>query len=290
MLILGGNGYLGSKVVRRFLEQGDEVVCTKRKNSDLSRLNDLHERITWIPASLDAIEAVNQYTTFDFFVNMACNYEDCNGYYGSTLEANVEFPLRVFDKLVNCGTMNYLTIGTGLPINFNMYSFSKSIFASFGKFYVEKHGVNFYNLKLEMFYGSDEPRSRFLPSMISKMIKGEVVDTTLGIQKRDIISVEDVVKAIMIIVKSEIRGYNEIPVGTGLSPHISEIVDFLWEETGRKSKVNKGVIPMRQNEPDCVADISILAKLGEWRPIYWKDGMKQMIHDMKKQINGGMLR
>ena len=55
----------------------------------------------------------------------------------------------------------------------------------------------------------------------------------------------------------------------------------LWEETGKKSEVYKGAIEMRDNEPDCVADVSILSKLGNWEPITWKKGLKEMIESMK---------
>ena len=41
ILLLGGNGYLGSKVARALLEAGNSVVCTTRASSDLSRIADI---------------------------------------------------------------------------------------------------------------------------------------------------------------------------------------------------------------------------------------------------------
>lgn len=283
VLILGGNGYLGSKVTRRIVGEGHHVVCTKRTNSDLSRLKDIESKINWIPASIDAIDRTTADTQFDYVMNMACNYGRGDTVYDHVLEANFEFPLNVLNKTVERGTRNFLTIGTGLPEKLNMYSFSKKMLNEFGRFYVEKHGINFSTLQLEMFYGADEPGDRFFPSVISSMLKGEEINTTIGTQKRDIISVEDIVQAISMAFHSDLQGYNEIPVGTGVAPSISEIVDYIWEETGRKSKVNKGVIPMRANEPDCVADVSYISSIGEWNPIPWKQGLKQMIDMMEEQ-------
>ena len=120
-----------------------------------------------------------------------------------------------------------------------MYSFSKTIFSEFWKFYVEKYGITFSALSLELFYGADEPRNRFLPSTINKMIKGELVETTIGTQCRDIIAADDVIKAIKIFMEADLSGFNEIPVGTGEAPSISDIVDFIWDETGRKSEIKK---------------------------------------------------
>ena len=282
-LILGGNGYIGSKITRRLLEDGHTVVCTKRVTSDLSRLSDLQEKIRWIPSSVDGVKSAMQYIKFDYVLNMACNYGKNHILYDEVIDANIEFPLDVLNVAVNDGIKNYITIGTGLPDELNMYSFSKKMFSEFGRFYAEKHNISFCSILLEMFYGADEPDNRFLPSVISKMIAGNPVDTTTGTQHRDIICADDIVKAILLIIDSNLDGYHEIPVGTGVAPTISEIVDYIWNETGRKSVVNKGTIPMRDNEPDCLADTTILKSMGEWNPIPWKTGISQMIKQMEEQ-------
>jgi CDP-paratose synthetase len=41
---------------------------------------------------------------------------------------------------------------------------------------------------------------------------------------------------------------------------------------------------MREQEPDCVADISVLEQIGEWKPLFWKDGLKQMIEEMRGRL------
>lgn len=291
ILVLGANGYLGSKIVHRLINNKHiYIVCTKRVKSDMSRVNDLvnDSRVKFIPATMEAVEAVLQYTYFDWVLNIACNYGRSNGLYDSVIESNIEFPLKILDKVVEKGTKRFLTIGTGLPDRFNMYSFSKKMFSEFGKFYVEKHGIDFYNLKLEMFYGSDEPKERFIPNLIYNMLMGNEINVTIGTQRRDIISIKDVEDVIIRTVYEQLylpKGYIEISVGTGVGPTISEIVDFIWNETGRKSIVNKGAAPLRKDEPDCIANIEILARNNEWCPIFWKDGLRQMISEIQKQLS-----
>ena len=284
ILILGGNGYIGSKITRALISANNSVVCTKRVSSELSRLNDLQDKILWIPASVDGVTSAMQYMSFDYVLNMACNYGRSTVLYDDVIEANLEFPLRILNTVVERGTNKFLTIGTGLPDNFNMYSFSKKVLSEFGRFYSERHNIVFNSLQLEMFYGADEPRNRFLPSIITKMIAGEPVDTTIGTQRRDIISSDDIVKAIMMVIESNLKGYHEIPVGTGEAPTISEIVDYIWEMTGKKSRINKGAIPIRENEPDCLADTTILKTIGCWNPIPWKNGIKNMIIRMEEGL------
>lgn len=283
IIVLGSNGYLGSKIVHSLVKQGNYVVCTKRNTSNVSRLEDLigNNLIKLIPATVEAIETVLQYEKFDWVLNIVCNYGRNDVLYGNVIESNIEFPLKVLNMVVKNGIKKFLTIGTGLPDRLNMYSFSKKMFSEFGKFYVEKHGIDFYSMRLEMFYGSDEPKDRFLPNLIYRMLDGGDVDTTLGTQKRDIVAIDDVVRAIEIVMHSNIHGYYEVPVGTGIAPTIAEIVDYIWNETGQNSIVHKGAVPMRKNEPDCVADTKLLSQIGEWNPVFWKNGLRQMIVEIK---------
>lgn len=289
-LVIGGNGYLGSKVVRRLVNEGYLVICTKRQSSKLDRLSDIRERVHWIPATIEAVEAIAAFQSYDYVLNLACNYgrnTSCDSLrrYDSIIEANTEFPLNVLDASVSLGSAHFLTIGTGLPENLNMYSFSKKALSDFGKFYAEKNNIEFVNVKLEMLYGADEPENRFISSIIRKMLKGEEVDTTIGTQHRDIIAVDDVVDAIFLILSSDLKGYQDISVGSGEAPTISELIDFIWSETGKRSRINKGVIPMRLNEPDCISDNSFIQSLGNFKPVYWKDGIREMIHSINNELN-----
>ncbi len=284
ILLLGGSGYLGSRLAIALAKKGNEVICTKRASSNIEKLQNAKlDNIICIPASLEAIEATLQYTSFDCVVNAVCNYGRNSVLYDNVIEANIEFPLKVLNKVTECGSGRFITIGTGLPDDLNMYSFSKKTFSNFGEFYVRNQGIDFFNMKLEMFYGADEPEDRFIPSLIRKMLNGDVVDVTAGTQHRDIIFIDDVVNAIIKVIEDEkLKGYHEIPVGTGTAPTISELVDYIWEQTGKVSVVNKGAVPMRKNEPDCCADISVLQSIGEWEPVFWKDGIKHMISEIGK--------
>lgn len=284
-LILGGNGYLGSKVTVELLKTGHEIFCTTRENSDLLRLKGYESQMTFIPVGADKIEHVLKTGGFDWILNMACNYGKGTVLYYSVIESNIVFPLAILDLAVKYGVKNFMTIGTGLPDRLNMYSFSKSIFSDFGKFYVEKQGINFVNMKLEMFYGADEPKDRFIPDCIMKMLQNKDVDLTPGRQKRDIIAVQDVIGAILCVIDSGIEGFQEIYVGTGEAPTIYELLTYIKRKTRSKSNLNFGVIPERIGEPDCIADITKLAELGYTCRYSWKQGIENMIGEVMENEN-----
>ena len=284
-LILGGNGYLGAKVTKALIDINANVVCTIRKKSDLSRLKDYLSNVRLIPASLEAIETVLQYEKFDWVLNFACNYGRSEDLYDNVIESNIAFPLATLNAAVGHEIKNYLTIGTGLPDTYNMYSFSKKKFSEFGKYYVDKHKINFVNLKLQMFYGADEPEDRFIPMCIHKMLRNDIVDLTEGTQKRDIVSIDDVVDLVTYVIGQKLTGYYEIEVGCGEAPSIREIIEYIYSVTQSKSELRWGAVPMRAGEPDCLADISRMKEIGYSCKKDWKTGLADMIKEIKKNEN-----
>ena len=278
-LVLGGNGYLGSKIINELNKKKHRIVATKRETSDISRVKT--KNVFWIPAKVEAIKTAMLYEPFDWILNMVCNYGRSNVLYDDCIAANFQFPLEVLNLAAEFKVSNYLTIGTGLPDEFNMYTMSKNMLAKFGEFYARMHNINFFSMKLEMFYGADEPTERFIPGLIMKCRKNQEVKVTLGTQHRDIIAVQDVVRAIIFIIDAELKGYNEIPIGTGEAPSIREIVEYVHYMTDSKSKIYFGAVPMRPNEPDCVADLTKLTKMGFTCQWPWKIGLKNMIQEIE---------
>ena len=52
ILVLGGNGYLGSKIVKQLVLKNSHVFSTIREQSDLSRLNDIKDNINFVNAKI----------------------------------------------------------------------------------------------------------------------------------------------------------------------------------------------------------------------------------------------
>lgn len=277
IFVIGGTGYLGIRIVERLIKERNIVWCVRRHDSDISRL--LSESIHFVWNSEQEIERVFSRVRFDLVLNMACSYAQGTVLYNDVLEANIEFPLRVLNIAAKYGVGRFITIGTGLPDDFNMYSFSKHMLAEFGSFYHEKHGIDFCALELEMFYGPGEPKDRFIPMCIQKMYRGEPLLLTVGTQKRDIIYIDDVCDAILFVVGRDGTGCLAIPVGTGEAPSIREIILYVHGLLHSRSELLFGAIPIRSGEPDCVADISVLSDLGFRVRYSWKDGLRKMLEE-----------
>ncbi len=255
ILLLGATGYLGGNIVQYLSDRGHNVICVVRRTSDLSRLDKLNCKI--VSNEPGQIEITFKQNYIDWVINGVTTYKPNDTLYGDMFESNIVFPLSVLNLAIKYGCKNFMTMGTGVPDDFNIYSFTKAKFSDFGRYLSEKDGINFADLRLEMFYGgNNEPDKKFLRSCALKLHTGIGLDLTEGTQKRDIIRVEDVLRIIdLIISKSYVHGYKTLPVGSGQSHSIREIILYMSEKLNSTSVINFGVIESRAGEPDTVADV-----------------------------------
>lgn len=275
VLLLGSTGYLGSNIARFLSDNGYHVFCVVRRTSDLTYVKKI-KNVHLISNDPGQIELTFEQEEINWVINSVTTYRPDEYLYGSMLESNVIFPLSVLNLAIKNRIKNYMTIGTGLPENFNVYSFTKAKFSDFGKFLSIKDGINFADLRLEMFYGGEnEPDSRFMRSCRLKMKNNEPVDLTEGTQLRDIVRVEDVLEIILKLLESDyVRGYKILPIGSGEQHSIREIMEFMKEAVGSTSQLNFGAVPIRDREPDTLADISWYKDIGYELQYSFYEGLK----------------
>ncbi len=284
ILILGGTGYLGKKVIDKLLRNNHLVICLKREDSDLQNLNLYNPNlIVWDLNDLkDRLK--ENVINIDCMINTACKYLKNNVEENEVLDANLFVPLVVFQECIKYGVKRFITIGTGLPDNFNLYSFTKREFANFGKWYSEKFNVMnqnfvFCNVELENFYGIDEPINRFIPNTIQKLKTNQPIFLTEGTQRRDFIYIDDVVNAIeKLVLIEKLPFYLDLPLGSGESPTVREVIEYLHNISKSKSELRFGAIPKRVNEPDSIANLSMLKLLDIDIKYNWKNGMKKFFN------------
>lgn len=281
ILILGGNGYLGSHIAA-CLCKNEDVTVAVRMGADIQRLNLVRNYIRFVDASIQNISLLLQREPFDWIINCVCSYGKSGEDEKTVIQTNFDYPLSVLDVAVKYAVNNFMTIGTGLPESFNIYSMTKADLSRIGKKYSQEVLINFIELKLQMFYGADEPKSRFLPMCIDKMIAGEDIELTTGEQKRDLVSVQDVEALICHILNIGVKGYRVFEVGCGEAPSIREIVEYMGNYLHSESKLLWGAKPARIGEPDCIANIERLDEIGFVCKIDWKTGLREMIDERRK--------
>lgn len=278
IVMLGGTGYLGSKILSRMEKEGHSLLCitrTPHKYPD-------RERVRY--CGLQGLEQEIQDFKPEIFISTVSRYLKEGTTEKEVIEANFEVPAQVLLACMAVGIKRVIAVGTALPESFNIYSFSKKLFAELGKWYADQDQIEFMNIKLEMFYGKDEPGDRFLSWVVQKMIRNEEIPLTVGTQKRDIIYADDAVDAICSLAGAVMpERYADIPLGTGEAPTIREVIEYLHRITESRSLLLFGAIPMRANEPDTCADKREMDKWKITVKYNWKAGMELFARYIKER-------
>ena len=280
IMVLGASGYLGKKICS-YLESAEAHIVRVIRKRDGVREG---EKEKVIYADIAAIKQELERGSYDWVINCAAVYERGGAKLHEVVDANMVFAIQVLDCAVECGVKNFLTIDTSLPKELNLYSFTKKQFAEFGDFYAKRYGITFLNIVLEMFYGEDEPKDRFLVACCHKMLAGETLSLTEGRQERDFIYIEDVCAAIRLLLNANMKGFHNISVGSGCGVSVRKLLEYMHDVLSSESKLDFGAVPLRNNEPNCVADISILKGLGFELKYPWKEGIEYFCNKIRQSI------
>lgn len=286
--VSGATGYIGGLLIDRLLKDGNYVLGITRKIND--KINSL---ILKYPQNFSVCELISEDMSLalqnfmpEVVYSTTCCYETDIKFLEKTVESNYIFPSKLLKYTIHLnGGGRFVNIGTSLPPTLNLYSLTKKQFGELGKFYSDLGKIHFVNVLLESFYGQNEPINRFIPGSIYKFLNNVDINATSGIQKRDYVKVDDVIDVLVFLAKVRLqKNFASVPLGAGDAPQIKEILEYLKEIIGSKSRINFGAIPSRLNEPSTKADLSVLRRLGYSKQMtFWKDGLKELVEEIRNE-------
>lgn len=281
ILITGGNGFLGSEIIKDLISEYRVVVLQRTfKNERLKNYPDIK---IYTAHHLEQIFKENK---IDIIIHAATVY----GRYGESsetiLDSNFLMPFRLLQFALKNKVSTFINVDTVLDKNTNDYSFTKAQFREWLMRVSDK--IQVVNMQLEHFYGPGGNKDNFITIMSAKMLQNQPeIDFTKGEQKRDFIYIGDVVSAFNKVIKclGELKQYNEFQVASGEAFTIRQMLESIKKITSSNSRLNFGNIPYRQNElmfPE--SDNRELIKLG-WQPkTSFEDGITKTINDLKKNL------
>ena len=113
-------------------------------------------------------------------------------------------------------------------------------------------------------YGPHEHPDRFVSSIISALLSGQVAPCGDGSLVRDYLHVADVASAFVALLQSDIKGAVNIASGKGVA--LTEIAGLIQQKTGRSDLVRFGARKTSSGDPHCLlASTRALAQIG-WKP------------------------
>ena len=288
ILLTGGTGFLGSKLLETLVSQDYPVVLLKRSTSKLWRIDHLIKHIKSYDIDKIPLDKAFKEQKIDIVIHTACEYGRSGKLIQQIVESNILFGLKVLDACLKYNIKTFFNTDTLLPNNLNSYTLSKKQFVEWLK--IKSNKIQVVNLKIDLMYGIKDDSTKFIPWVISQLKQNvPKIKLTTVEQKRDFIYVEDVVSALMTILKktSTLQRYNEFDVGTGQLIEVKTFLEYLKKiyksNFGAiKTKLAFGEIPYRQQEIMTVeVDNKPLIDLG-WSPkMDVQQGLKEILKEYR---------
>jgi len=197
----GATGFLGSQLARRLVAAGCGVVVLKRSFSDTRRIADLLASGT-VAHDIDVRPLATPFLEhpIDCVLHCATDYGRRESTSAAIIEANLLLPLQLLELAVEHRVPCFINTDTKLDKRINAYSLSKRQFREWLATFAD--ATTAVNVPLEHFYGPGDDRTKFVSSMIGRMLSPDrSIALTGGDQLRDFIHVDDVVEAFVRIVE-----------------------------------------------------------------------------------------
>lgn len=156
--VTGANGLLGNQIVRILLENGEQVVALKRKNSDLSLLSDIADKIKWQEGDVtDEVSLLEGFKGVDAVIHAAASVSFKRSERQKIFDINVTGTKNVVDTCLALGIKRLLHVSSiaalGRPTNKNIIDEKNTWTTSpLNSIY----GESKYLAELEVFRGQEE--------------------------------------------------------------------------------------------------------------------------------------
>lgn len=292
VLLTGGNGFLGSFILKELLKNGYRPLLLLRPHSDTWRIKEeISECILFTLTGNSDIERLFSLYEIDSVIHTATDYGK-NSSLTNLLKTNVIFPINLLEE----GSKRQLK----LFINTDSFFAKKCYNQAYLREYTNSKRIleqllidlrvetKIVNLRLEHIYGEKDREDKFFITILKKLLADEPeIALTEGKQERDFIYAGDVATAYTTIINNvdSLEHFQEFEVGTGEPLSLRKFVETLAIQSGSKSSLKFGEVPTRQGEiASSFAHTEALLKLG-WRQQYSTDqAIRHIIRKEKERF------
>jgi len=279
ILVVGGNGFVGSNIISRAVNLGwyvtnlslsknEETLAHQYIEADISNITKLKKRLTD--------------NSFDYVIN-------CGGYVDHSLfhENGSRIIATHFNGVINLVNLidrsklkKFLNIGSSDEYGGNLspqneesreqpissYSLAKTASSHFLQMLHQSENFPATTVRLFLVYGPGQSNNRFIPQIIHGCICDKKFATSGGKQLRDFCYIDDVIDAIFLALKSHTINGRVVNIGSGDPRKIKEIINIIQAIIG-KGQPQLGKLKYRPYENmSLYADISLAKEVLKWKP------------------------
>lgn len=269
VLITGADGFIGSHLTRRLLQEGLVVGIIEHQDCAFCRIEDVLDKIENHICDLretSRVHKIIQDFRPDIIFHLAAYYtvEHRSSEVHTLVETNVLGTLNLLEAAKVCG-IDYL-VNTSSSFVYgqkthptkeyesldplNLYALTKLQAEQACSFYARKYGLKAVTCRLFPPYGPEDNERKLIPHSIRSFLLGEPLKLTTGKQKWDYIHVSDIIEAyVKLLDVSHFKDEHEIfNIGTGKAFSIREVIEKIQQIMNVDEVPDWGAYPHRENE------------------------------------------
>lgn len=298
IVISGATGILGSALIRCAQEEGFDIICIVRKDSERAKKIMPSDTLHVIQANL------NDYKTFepsitdcDIFIHLA--WEKTFGNARDDVEAqvkNIQYTLDAVHLAKRMGCSVFIGAGSQaeygpvtvpltpeIPVNPQSgYGIAKYAAGRLSALLCEQLGIRHNWLRILSIYGPNDAPYTLISYVIAELKMNKSPELTKCEQIWDYLHCDDAARAILAVAQKGIHG-KTYPLGSGTARKLSEYISAIRDLVAPDITIRFGVKDYYPHQPMYLkADISELIKDTGWIPeIKFKDGINTIIESSK---------
>jgi nucleoside-diphosphate-sugar epimerase len=264
VLVTGGTGFVGSRLVKRLVQDGRDVHVTSIPDDNFSLLAPVLDRVTIhlhdgsTGGMSDIVAAAAPDTVFHLASLFLAQHEPAD--IEPLVRSNVLFATQLVDAMARHGVHNLVNTGTSWQHYENrdyspvcLYAATKMAFEAILAFYTESTRLQAITLKLFDTYGPGDPRPKLLHLLGRVSREQMALEMTPGNQLIDLVYIDDVVEAFVMAARRVEGGegigrHERFAVSSGRPLSLRELVEHFGRAAGTGMPIIWGRRPYRPRE------------------------------------------
>ncbi len=304
VLITGVNGFIGSNLARRLVNDGFTVHGIVRNKSNLLRIGDLKQLKVHLSdlSNISLLKNLFKKIKPNYIFHLA-TYEDYRdeSKFNQMVETNIIGTKNLIDASDGVNYKLFVNTGSSSEYGFknkpmkednilnpiSNYAVTKACATHLSSLFAIQFNKPIITFRLFSVFGPGEARNRLIPTAVISVLTDKPISLTAGLVRRDFIFIDDVIDAYICAMKANIIPGEIYNIGSSNQFSNEDIVKVLEKISGKKTIISKRNYPKRIWDTDYwVADNSKARKKLKWKPKYNLElGLRATYLHVKDNLN-----
>lgn len=218
ILLTGATGFIGSNIAKALLNQNYEVYATHRNSSSFEKCITFKDKINWINTDNSDWKAYIKSINLDQFIHAAWGGIEASDRNNWDIQiSNFWFSKELFDLMKECGVKKVIGLGSQAEYGINYYPINeksvslpndaygsvKTLTANYMRNLFESSEHDWYWIRIFSVFGEGENDNWLIPTVISKLLKNELIPLTSCEQQYNFLYVKDFSNLLLSIINCD---------------------------------------------------------------------------------------